>query len=651
VRKLGVFCLLSVLAGSLAAAEPSSRDWYQAIRENQLARLKSMAQSKAAVNAADSRGTTPLMYAASIGSADAIQLLLAAGADVNAANGLGITPLIYGALNPAVAKILLAAGAEVNVQSKAGRTPLMVAAGHPGGAETVRLLLSKGADPKTHDGSGASALTEASRANDLDSLRALLATPFDIDIDAGDRLGFTALIYATGHGNTAAVKLLLQKGANPNTSYDKENLVRNGPIALTKLTPLMMAPSSSPEAVQLLIDAGASVNARDGRGMTPLIFATASDKPDLAILRILLKAGADPGIESAAHERARDWAAKFNQPEIMKLLGAEGLQPAQETIIPAAAKKIDLPDAIGRSVALLQSTSTEYFKQSGCVGCHHQPMIGLAVEHAVKHGVPVNDPARKTQTQIVKAENLSTRDLTLQGVFLSVDSLGHSMLYFDEADYPADEITDALASAIATHQAPEGSWLGLPVVRPPLEDSNWVRTALAVRAMARYPIPARRADFEAGMARARRWLAESQPDVPYERSFQLLGLLWSGASSADVSRAAAEVRRLQRKDGGWAQLAQLPSDAFATSVALYALEQAGMTPRDPASRRAVDYLLRTQHPDGSWHVRSRATKLQPYFQSGFPYDHDQWISAAATGWAVAALSENLAPVHSVAAVR
>jgi hypothetical protein len=147
------------------------------------------------------------------------------------------------------------------------------------------------------------------------------------------------------------------------------------------------------------------------------------------------------------------------------------------------------------------------------------------------------------------------------------------------------------------------------------------------------------------------FVSNQEPDVPYERSFQLLGLLWSGASSADVSAAAAEVRRLQREDGGWAQLAQLPSDAYATSVALYALEQAGMTPRDPASRRAVDYLLHTQHPDGSWHVRSRATKLQPYFQSGFPYDHDQWISAAATGWAVAALSENLAPVRSVAAVR
>jgi hypothetical protein len=31
-------------------------------------------------------------------------------------------------------------------------------------------------------------------------------------------------------------------------------------------------------------------------------------------------------------------------------------------------------------------------------------------------------------------------------------------------------------------------------------------------------------------------------------------------------------------------------------------------------------------------------KLQPYFESGFPYEHDQWISASATAWASMALS-------------
>jgi hypothetical protein len=37
-------------------------------------------------------------------------------------------------------------------------------------------------------------------------------------------------------------------------------------------------------------------------------------------------------------------------------------------------------------------------------------------------------------------------------------------------------------------------------------------------------------------------------------------------------------------------------------------------------------------------VKSRAVKFQPYFESGFPYGHDQWISASATAWATVAIS-------------
>jgi hypothetical protein len=37
-------------------------------------------------------------------------------------------------------------------------------------------------------------------------------------------------------------------------------------------------------------------------------------------------------------------------------------------------------------------------------------------------------------------------------------------------------------------------------------------------------------------------------------------------------------------------------------------------------------------------VRSRAMKIQPYFESGFPYGHDQWISHAATAWATMGLA-------------
>ena len=55
-------------------------------------------------------------------------------------------------------------------------------------------------------------------------------------------------------------------------------------------------------------------------------------------------------------------------------------------------------------------------------------------------------------------------------------------------------------------------------------------------------------------------------------------------------------------------------------------------------RRGVDYLLKSQAPDGSWHVETRSIWLQPYFESGFPYGRDQFISGAGTAWASMALT-------------
>jgi squalene cyclase len=95
----------------------------------------------------------------------------------------------------------------------------------------------------------------------------------------------------------------------------------------------------------------------------------------------------------------------------------------------------------------------------------------------------------------------------------------------------------------------------------------------------------------------------------------------------------------QRPDGGWAQNPNLASDAYATGETLWALREAGVLDvADAAYKRGVKFLLDNQFEDGSWYVRSRAVKLQPYFQSGFPYDHDQWISSMATGYAVMALA-------------
>jgi squalene cyclase len=115
-----------------------------------------------------------------------------------------------------------------------------------------------------------------------------------------------------------------------------------------------------------------------------------------------------------------------------------------------------------------------------------------------------------------------------------------------------------------------------------------------------------------------------------------------GVSDSTLRKLTKAILAAQRKDGGWAQNAFLSSDAYATGQTLVTLAKTGMLkPSDPVYQRALKYLLSTQHGDGSWYVRSRAPKFQPFFESGFPYGHDQWISAMATGWATAAVATAL----------
>ena len=69
-----------------------------------------------------------------------------------------------------------------------------------------------------------------------------------------------------------------------------------------------------------------------------------------------------------------------------------------------------------------------------------------------------------------------------------------------------------------------------------------------------------------------------------------------------------------------------------------ALKESGAaTPSDAAYKRGAQFLMNTQMEDGSWYVRSRTIPFQPYFDAGFPYGPDQFISAAATNWATMAL--------------
>jgi hypothetical protein len=167
---------------------------------------------------------------------------------------------------------------------------------------------------------------------------------------------------------------------------------------------------------------------------------------------------------------------------------------------------------------------------------------------------------------------------------------------------------------------------------------------LAVYAMKTYGWPAVRAEFDERIARARGWLQAAHAVTTVEEADRPMGLWLAGTPAAELEKVCSVLMSKQRADGGWAQTPYLESDAFGTSAVLYSLRKTGfLQVSDEACRRGAQCLLDTQFPDGSWYVRSRVVKLQPYFQSAFPYDHDQWISNSATAYAVMAL----APVAAV----
>src|SRR5690349_12080216 len=226
----------------LSAGEPDVR-LFQAVRSGDAGLLKQIL-TKANLESRDKRGATLLMHSAAFGNLATLKLLLDRGADVNARNDFGATALLWAARDPEKARLLIERGADVNARSKQGRTPLMLAALRPGGAATVALLLSKGADPAVADNHGETALGLAATIGEADSMRLLLAK--GADPSSKNDKSETPVIMASKGVNAAAVRLLLDRHVDVNAANTSYNTVRNGPIAMVKLTALHRAAAFGP---------------------------------------------------------------------------------------------------------------------------------------------------------------------------------------------------------------------------------------------------------------------------------------------------------------------------------------------------------------------------------------------------------------------
>jgi len=243
---------------------------------------------------------TALMHAAERGLPEMVAVLLKAGADHRARDKEGRSALFFGARsgNAKVVELLLNAGAGANEDDNYRDTPLMgaAAAGNP---DVVRLLLQSGARVNARNVRRQSALISAATGE----------TGFAF-LDVGR--GRAEVPEETIHRD-AIVKMLLDAGADINArGWDGETalfsleddavreLLRHhiNLEARNNYGETALVETVSEDIADLLIKAGANVNAQDKNGRTALI--KSAENNYVANLRVLVKA---PGIRLDHRDR------------------------------------------------------------------------------------------------------------------------------------------------------------------------------------------------------------------------------------------------------------------------------------------------------------------------------------------------------------
>ncbi len=226
----------------------------------------------------------------------------------------GMTPLLWAAFQGAaeLARVLLARGADAGVKDPRGATALMLAA-EGGHLAVVRLLV-----PRADADARGEALRSAACAGHLEVLVWLLD-------EAGAALeyrgtdGKTPLTRAVLGGRAALVGELLRRGAHlearSSTFLPMDNRIDTGwhPLhyAVDRRHPLL---------VQLLLHAGARVDAQTHEGTTPLMLA--AQRGDEDSVRLLVRAGADPLLRDARQATALTLSRAYGKPSVTRLLEA-----------------------------------------------------------------------------------------------------------------------------------------------------------------------------------------------------------------------------------------------------------------------------------------------------------------------------------------
>lgn len=290
-----------------------------AIAKQDVELVRAILDRGASVTRAEQYGTTPLHHAAEAGSIELCELLIARGASVTAADDWKSTPLHNAAGNAAVLRWMLDRG--YDAVSGSVSTPLLFAVGREN-VECVRLLLDRGADPSATDSHRGAAIFTAIEKGNEEIVTMLIERGARTDVlgkQNGDtpliaaaKTGNVAMVRAlldkgadvlakNSEGEDALTFFAARKELRRSFA---DVLARHGvdvsaPAHIEPLPEALRAPSpwfrlvyaGELDAMRAALAKGQPVDERDEYGATALMYAVDAEYNEL--VEMLIDAGAD----------------------------------------------------------------------------------------------------------------------------------------------------------------------------------------------------------------------------------------------------------------------------------------------------------------------------------------------------------------------